>query len=131
MEHITSNGKTLAYIVPGTLVPQKTVFATPPDLELQVGYIVYPMGGVIAPHRHVPIQRSIERTSEVIIVKSGRCHVELYNEEGDLVITRELSIGDVLIVVSGGHGFRMEEDTVLLEVKQGPYYGKNEKTILR
>ena len=29
--------------------------------------------------------------------------------------------------VGGGHGFRMIEDTVLFEIKQGPYGGPAEK----
>ena len=33
----------------------------------------------------------------------------------------------MLIAVAGGHGFRVFEDTVLLEVKQGPYPGEAEK----
>jgi hypothetical protein len=38
-----------------------------------------------------------------------------------------LRAGDIAIAVGGGHGFRMLEDTVLLEVKQGPYPGQTEK----
>ena len=44
-----------------------------------------------------------------------------------LIATRELATGDVMLMVGGGHGFRMLEDTVLLEVKQGPYTGVAEK----
>jgi hypothetical protein len=32
-------------------------------------------------------------------------------------------------MVGGGHGFRMLENTVLLEVKQGPYTGIDEKRL--
>ena len=32
-----------------------------------------------------------------------------------------------MLMISGGHGFRMLEDTVLFEVKQGPYTGLDEK----
>jgi hypothetical protein len=32
-----------------------------------------------------------------------------------------------MLMVAGGHGFRMLEDTVILEVKQGPYTGEDEK----
>ena len=32
-----------------------------------------------------------------------------------------------MLMVGGGHGFRMLEDTVFLEVKQGPYTGLDEK----
>jgi hypothetical protein len=44
-----------------------------------------------------------------------------------MVVTREMHVGDILIAVSGGHGFRVLEDTVLLEIKQGPYPGGAEK----
>lgn len=127
MEPITWDGRVLAYVIRGTITPEKTVFPTPPELELQVGFVVYEAGGVIAPHRHVPITRSIERTCEVIVVRKGRCEVDIYNDDPQLVATRELSTGDLIMMVSGGHGFRMVEDTILLEVKQGPYHGLAER----
>ena len=45
----------------------------------------------------------------------------------ELVATRELRQGDVMLMIAGGHGFRMLEDTILLEIKQGPYTGIDEK----
>jgi hypothetical protein len=38
-----------------------------------------------------------------------------------------LETGDIILLVAGGHGFRCLEDTVLLEIKQGPYTGLVEK----
>ena len=38
-----------------------------------------------------------------------------------------MKTGDVMVMVSGGHGFRMIENTVFLEIKQGPYIGIDEK----
>ena len=66
-------------------------------------------------------------TSEVLIVRRGRCEIDIYNNERELVATRELWQGDIMLMVDGGHGFRMIEDTVFLEVKQGPYTGIDEK----
>ena len=126
-EPITWEGCILAYVMRETMTPERTVFPTPPELELQVGFVVYQAGGVIAPHRHAPIVRNITRTCEVIIVKKGRCEVDIYNNDRQVVATRELCTGDLIILVSGGHGFRMLEDTILLEVKQGPYQGLDEK----
>ncbi len=40
---------------------------------------------------------------------------------------RELAACDAVLSVTGGHGFRMIEDTVLFEIKQGPYGGMAEK----
>jgi hypothetical protein len=130
MEPIVWESSALAYIISGTVMPEKTQFPTPSDLEFQVGFVVYPAGGMVRPHRHAPVTRTIERTCEVILVKKGKCDVDLYNDDRQLVATRELVTGDLIILVNGGHGFRMKEDTVLLEIKQGPYFGVTEKESL-
>ena len=127
IEHIVSNGQPLAYIIRAALVPERTTFLTPPEFKQQVGYVVYPAGGEIQRHVHLPLQRRLVGTSEVLIVKQGRCEMDVYNDARELVATRELATGDVMLMVGGGHGFRMLEPTVLLEVKQGPYTGLEEK----
>ena len=56
-------------------------------------------------------------TFEVLVVKKGRCQIHIYNDDRELVATRELHTGDVMLMVGGGHGFRMLKDTVFLEIK--------------
>ena len=109
------------------MIPEKTTFLTPPEFKQQVGFVLYPANGEIAPHLHLPLERHLVGTSEVLIIKRGRCLLDVYNYNKELVATRELGTGDLMLMVGGGHGFRMLEDTVLLEVKQGPYTGVEEK----
>ena len=127
VEQIVSDGTCLAMIIRACLLPDETTFLTPPDYKQQVGLIVYPEGGEIQRHVHRQLQREIVGTSEVLIVRQGCCEVDFYDDDRQLVATRELNEGDLLLMVAGGHGFRMLEDTVLLEVKQGPYTGVEEK----
>jgi quercetin dioxygenase-like cupin family protein len=127
IELISSGGATLAYVIRGSFAPDRTIFPTPSDLNLQVGYVVYPAGGEVQRHTHTPVQRSISGTSEVIVVREGRCALDVYDDARELVATRELAPGDVMLMVGGGHGFRMLEPTTLLEIKQGPYGGEDEK----
>ena len=117
----------LAYIIRGDLMPSRTTFLTPPQFKQQVGFVVYPAGGEIQRHVHRPLSRHLVGTSEVLIVRRGRCEIDIYNDDRELVATRELREGDVMLMVGGGHGFHMLEDTVFLEVKQGPYTGQDEK----
>jgi len=117
----------LAYIIRGDLLPSRTTFLTPPQFKQQVGFVVYPAGGEIQRHVHRPLSRHLIGTSEVLIVRRGRCEIDIYNDDRELVATRELREGDVMLMVGGGHGFHMLEDTVFLEVKQGPYTGQDEK----
>lgn len=127
IEHITWKGKPLAYIIRREINPEKTTFLTPSEFKQQVGFVVYPAGGEIQRHVHRSLERHLVGTSEVLIVRRGRCEIDIYNDGRKLVATRELHEGDIMLMVGGGHGFRMLEDTVLLEVKQGPYTGVDEK----
>jgi quercetin dioxygenase-like cupin family protein len=127
VEQITSGAKPLAVVIRAELSPQRTSFLTPQEFKQQVGFVVYPRGGEIARHVHRPLERSITGTSEVLVIRKGRCEVDIYDDERRWVATRTLHTGDVLLMVAGGHGFRMLEDTVFLEIKQGPYTGLDEK----
>ena len=127
VETITWNDINLAYIVRTQVCPEKTTFLTPQNLNLQLGFVVYPANGEIPRHAHLPLERHVIGTSEALIIKKGRCMIDFYDKNRELVTTRELREGDVVLLVEGGHGFRMLEDTVLLEIKQGPYTGQEEK----
>jgi uncharacterized protein with PhoU and TrkA domain len=127
IERISDQGQELCILIRSAVSPETTFFVTPPEYKQQVGFVVYPKGGEIVRHTHVSLQRHLVGTSEVLIIKKGRCQIDIYNDERELVATRELAEGDVMLMVGGGHGFRMLEDTILLEVKQGPYTGLEEK----
>lgn len=127
IEIISWKDKPLAYIIRNELLPTETTFITPPDFKQQVGYVVYGSGGEVVRHLHKPLQRSLVGTSEVLILRKGRCIMDVYNNDKMLVASRELNQGDIMLMVDGGHGFRMLDDTVFLEVKQGPYTGIDEK----
>jgi hypothetical protein len=127
VETIAAGGRLLAYVIRAGYRPAETTFPTAAELNLQVGFVVYPEGGEVPRHSHRPIERSLVGTAEVIVVREGSCALDVYDDDGTLVATRELAIGDVMLMVGGGHGFRMLEPTVLLEVKQGPYVGADEK----
>jgi hypothetical protein len=127
IEWIRSGDLVLAVIIPNDYEPKKSEFITPNSYKQQVGFIVYPGGGSIIPHVHHELSRELLGTSEVLFLKSGRCWVDFYLQDKTLFCSRELKSGDLLLLVNGGHGFRMIEDTVFLEIKQGPYIGEHEK----
>jgi mannose-6-phosphate isomerase-like protein (cupin superfamily) len=129
IEIISADGQTLCYVIRASTRPKQTTFITPPDAKQQVGFIVYPKGGAIARHIHRPLERHIIGMAEVLVVRSGHCQIEVYDEHESLVAVRDLYQNDVVLMVGGGHGFQVKEDTVLLEIKQGPYLGANDKRL--
>jgi hypothetical protein len=127
IEIIRDGDKVLAYIIKAQWMPEATTFVTPDEAQLQVGMIVYGAGQAIRPHLHLPATREVLYTAECILVRHGACMVDFYNQTKAFLATRELGCGDVILLLAGGHGFRMCEDTILLEVKQGPYVGLADK----
>jgi len=127
VETIWQNQMPLAYVVRAGATEATTAFFTSDDAAFQAGFVVYPAGGSVVPHLHLPVVRTVVGTSEFLMVRQGRCIVDLYGDDRALVASRELTTGDLVISLGGGHGFRMLEDTVLFEVKQGPYGGQAEK----
>ena len=71
MEHyetISDDNKQLALIIYASFNPSETTFLTQPELNMQVGFVVYPEGGSIHPHIHVPVKRKIHSTSDTVSV---------------------------------------------------------------
>jgi hypothetical protein len=129
-ESIEDKGGVLAFIIRSSFSPASTHFITPAHFSQQVGFVVHKRGGEIKAHRHVPMERRLWDTTEVLFVKEGELEVDFYSEDDELRATRRLQEGDLLILLRGGHGFRFLKDTVLLEVKQGPYMGSEEKEFI-
>ena len=128
VEYIKVEEELLCIIVKAPTYLDRTTFVTPENLNLQVGFVVYKAGDEVPRHYHNEIERTVSSTSEVINVRVGSCNVQIYDDSQNLVADRRLDMGDIVIFVGGGHGFRMNKDTVLSEVKQGPYIGIDEKT---
>jgi hypothetical protein len=127
VEAITVGETVLAYVISANETERATHFFTDDSAIFQAGFVVYPAGGRVLPHAHLPLERRIVGTSEMLLVRNGRCIVDIYDDERRLVASRELVTGDAVLSLAGGHGFRMLEDTVLFELKQGPYEGVAEK----
>ena len=88
----------------------------------------HPAGTSISPHVHNPVAREVIYTQEVLIIRSGQLRVDFYDDEKCYLESRILESGDVLQLISGGHGFEVLQDIEMLEIKQGPYIGEKDKT---
>lgn len=103
-------------------------FFTPATYSQQIGYMNRPAGYVVAPHVHNAVAREVQFTKEVLIIRSGRLRVDFYSDHQKYLESVVLEAGDVILLAYGGHGFEMLEPTEIIEVKQGPYAGDQDKT---
>ena len=76
-------------------------------------------------HKHLTIQRNTDKTQEAWVVFSGAIRADLYDIDDSLSLTVDLHAGDMVVVYAAGHALEvMEDDTILYEFKNGPYYGR-------
>ncbi len=125
----TKNDILTTIIIQRDFRPNNTTFVTSPELAQQVGFVVYPADGVIKRHIHKNVDRRNISSSEALIVREGKLEIDIYDQDKSLVATRHLEAGDFVLMVSGGHGFRISEATILLEIKLGPYAGADDKEL--
>lgn len=128
IETLRSGDSLLAVIVSRDFHEPGIHFFTPNDLSQQLAFMRHPVGKVIDPHVHNPVARSVQYTQEVLFIKKGRLRVDFYDNSQVYLESRVLHAGDVILLATGGHGFEVLEEVEMIEVKQGPYAGDQDKT---
>lgn len=127
VEEIKKKDKLLAMIIRNDYMCEGVDFITPSEYSQQVAYMHHSKGKVIDAHVHNLVHRNVVMTQEVLLLKKGVLRVDFYDEYEDYLESKDLHAGDIILLVSGGHGFQALEEVEMVEVKQGPYAGENDK----
>lgn len=128
IEIIKAGEQTLGMIVPLGDEKNGVDFFTPPESSLQLASMRHKAGSVISAHYHNKITRQVSYTQEVLIIRRGSLRVDFYDNQQNYVKSRILKAGEVVLLVGGGHGFEALEELEMIEVKQGPFMGEEDKT---
>lgn len=128
IENVEFKQKILSIIIRSNYKTDGIKFFTPNEFSQQLGYMKRPKGYIIEPHIHNIVYRQVSLTKEVLFIKSGKVRVDFYDDEKNYFESRILFKGDIILLASGGHGFEMLEPSEMIEVKQGPFMGDEDKT---
>ena len=115
----------MALIIRADYEPKEYNFVTHPDNPLQFGIFRHKRGATIKPHIHRDIERTIDKIQEALYLTYGKVEVQFYDPTGRKIESTILYSGDAILLISGGHGFNILEDSKIIEIKQGPYSGVN------
>jgi hypothetical protein len=118
---------TIAIIIPAEYEQDGIHFFTPNEYSQQLAYMKRPSGYMITPHMHKTVSREVFNTLETLIVRRGKVRVNFYDDQHAFIQDHILKTGDVILLVSGGHGFEMIEESEIIEIKQGPFMGDQDK----
>ena len=127
VDRVMHNDHLIAIIIPADFKKDGIEFFTPNEFSQQLAYMKHPMGHQISPHTHNKIERNVQNTLETLFIRSGKVRIDFYSDDRKYIGNRVVKTGDVVLLVSGGHGFTMLEVTEMIEVKQGPFTGDKDK----
>ena len=125
MTEIKENDVVLARLIKSEDVWKKGLAFFSQDQDfIQVGTWGYDKEKHLLPHIHNEVSREVLWTQEVIYVKQGKIRAHIFGTSENKITDLDVHAGDVIILLRGGHGYTvMEDDTQVLEVKNGPYVG--------
>ncbi len=77
-------------------------------------------------HMHIPKAVEIQSITaqESWVVISGKVEITYFDLDGSELTKVILGAGDTSVTLAGGHGYRILEESKVLEFKTGPYLGQ-------
>ena len=129
IEKIIYNNKLFALIVRSKFRKKVGInFFTSKEATQQFGYMKHNKNHIIQPHQHNKRLTKILSTTEVILLLKGILRVDFYNQKKKYLFSKIVKEKDIIMLVHGGHGFKVLKDVEMVEVKQGPYSLSGDKT---
>lgn len=128
IERIISGGQEIAIIIRNSYDDEGIKFVTDSSYSQQLAYMHHQKGHEIIPHFHNRVERTVHYTQEVLVIKEGKLRVDFYHDNQEFYMSKVLEAGDIILLCAGGHGFEVLEEVKMVEIKQGPYIGEQDKT---
>lgn len=125
MYEVKHNGQVVArHIKPEDIKPGLNFFSQDGEY-IQVGiWGRYENGRQLAAHIHNTVEHKADRTCETLYVISGALKAVIYDLDENVIDTFPVSQGEILTLLECGHGYTiLEDNTTVLEIKNGPYPG--------
>jgi len=128
LKEIVHKKKLYALIIKETYQKKKGIsFFTKDNANQQIGFMNHPKNYIIKPHKHQKRETKIFITSEVIILQKGKLRVDFYDTHKKYLFSIILKKNQIIMLVHGGHGFKVLEYVKMLEIKQGPFVINKDK----
>lgn len=127
LEFCYNNDELYCIIVRSGYHSKTVAFFTPDNFSQQVGYLPHKKNTIIKPHVHLHNKREVFYTQEVLFIKKGKVKANFYDLNKEYVFSEIIEQDDFILLCNGGHGFEIIEDTCMIEIKQGPFLGEDDK----
>lgn len=118
---IKSGGEIFAVIADLESIQEGTSPVTDPAWSIQLLLMKRKKDHVVAKHTHKKITKTTEQPQEAIVVIKGVIEASIFDGKGDLIEKKNVTAGQCLLLVQGGHEVRIIEDALMYAFKDGPF----------
>ena len=109
-------------------IPRGSIPMTDEIEPLQIVTLKHSRSTYLKAHMHSPKRRMTRKLQECLMVKKGKVKIDLYGPDKKLFKKIILKSGDFFLLVAGGYGIHLLENSELIEVKNGPF--KEDKVLI-
>ena len=123
IKEITFENQLYAFVCSLNDVNKGLEFLSDDSDFIQLGTWNYEKNFSTVPHYHLEHDKPSNLTQEVVLVHKGSVKCRLFTKEGNYVDEVDINEGELIVQIYGVHEYIMNEDSIVLEIKNGPYYG--------
>ncbi len=120
---ITHKGKLYAVYFDVKHINEGLTFVSQENEFIQVGIWNYKPNKILPAHFHREYKREATRTCESVYVVEGKIRCNLYTKSGNFIDSFILKKNEMAIQLYGVHEYEIIEKSIVIENKNGPYFG--------
>jgi hypothetical protein len=118
---IKSGNRIFARVFDLALAKEGSFPVTESSWPLQLLLMKRKKGHVVAKHMHKKIRKISKQPQEALVVIKGAIRASIFDRKGKLLAKKNISAGQCLLIVDGGHEVEMTKDSLVYAFKDGPY----------
>jgi len=104
-------------------IPKGLTFLSDEKSFVQFGTWNYEKGKILDAHYHNNFERTSTITQEIVLVLKGKILCNLYTKDKKLIKTLTINKNQFIVQYSLVHEYEILDDSIVLEMKNGPYFG--------
>ena len=118
---IKSGNKVFALVIDFSSVKEGTFPVSDSSWPLQLLLMKRKKGHVVAKHMHKKIRKITKQPQEAIVVVKGAVEASIFDRKGKIIAKKNISSGQCLFIVDGGHEIKIIKNALIYAFKDGPY----------
>tara|TARA_B100001996_G_scaffold361534_1_gene328348 strand:- start:552 stop:953 length:402 start_codon:yes stop_codon:yes gene_type:complete len=123
IKEVTYNNEIISEVYSLEDIPEGLSFLSDDKKFIQFGTWNYDKGTLLDAHYHNSFERTSDITQEIVLVLKGEVSCNLYTKNKEFIEKLVIKENQFVVQYSFAHEYEILKDSLVLEIKNGPYFG--------